>query len=306
VLRAQAERVRKEKLAKKAIRERVARERAERERSLLEELEKMRGQVQCTERLCEHERARRAREATVNKPSSLDKINEAQKPQGFTSRHDAIDLEHLEQYLEQVRRNLQNSERLYEEMRNRHKQASEEEARADAAEKAEEEAARKSEAREQASKAEAAREKAQEKAKMENEAREKATREKERLAEQRSQEAAKRAREAQEEAARERLARQARADKEAREAMAAEEEARRRMTPGLEELYKLVQEFRKEMKKEFRKARGSDCTHRTWWPRSYGTDDCEFCGRLCTRYTLRCPDCDARACVPCKIEQTGA
>lgn len=48
------------------------------------------------------------------------------------------------------------------------------------------------------------------------------------------------------------------------------------------------------------------CTHRRWWPRMYHVDSCQFCGRHCPIYTLRCPDCDARACVPCKIRESSA
>ncbi|PGH26650.1 hypothetical protein AJ80_01595 [Polytolypa hystricis UAMH7299] len=47
------------------------------------------------------------------------------------------------------------------------------------------------------------------------------------------------------------------------------------------------------------------CRHRRWWPRVYGVDSCEYCGRHCPIYTLKCPDCDARACVPCKIRESG-
>lgn len=84
------------------------------------------------------------------------------------------------------------------------------------------------------------------------------------------------------------------------------------MMAEMEEMLRVLREFGIRNEKESgncgrkKGARVSGCTHRMWWPRSYGTDDCEFCGRLCTRYTLRCPDCYARACVPCKIEQTGA
>jgi len=160
---------------------------------------------------------------------------------------------------------------------------------------------------------------AEEAAKREKEAQQKAAREREESAERRSQAAAKRAREAQEQAARERLARQSMAEqaaqkaKEAEEAILEAEAIRQAMAEIAERMSKLWVAYEKEFgcKKAWPRAgRKSDaqvpgCTHRMWWPRRYGSEECHFCGRLCSLYTLRCPDCDVRACIPCKIEQTG-
>lgn len=323
----EAERVRKEKLERKADRERLARGRIEQEKIFLMAVEELRATVY---RLEEDGRGYQDLE-------SPDELKGTQPPQEDKGRHSNTDFLVSKLHLVWMRIALQSFEEIYEKMRNEHRQAGEEEAQAEAEEKeaeekgaeekgpeekeaeerdareqkAQEDAAREKEAQEKAAKAEAEREKAEVKAKMEKEAREKARRERERLAEQRSQEVAERAREAQQEAARERLARQAMEDEEASDAGAAEEGVIGRMTPELEEKFKLFQRFliwnEKESQKAGRKEddRVSACKHcKWWWPQIDEPEDCEFCGIYCPHFTLRCPDCYIRACVPCKLKLT--
>jgi hypothetical protein len=53
------------------------------------------------------------------------------------------------------------------------------------------------------------------------------------------------------------------------------------------------------------KPKTKGCGHGRWWPRVYGLSACDFCDKEFPMYTLRCPQCDARACVPCKIREAG-
>ncbi|PGH14049.1 hypothetical protein AJ79_03319 [Helicocarpus griseus UAMH5409] len=48
------------------------------------------------------------------------------------------------------------------------------------------------------------------------------------------------------------------------------------------------------------------CYHWRWWLRIDGAGWCQYCGRYCSTYLLDCPGCDARACVSCKIRESGS
>ncbi len=87
------------------------------------------------------------------------------------------------------------------------------------------------------------------------------------------------------------------------------------MASVLANIATLVEEFR-ELGLESRKteprtqsrssARTARCVHPRWWPRADSSEDCHYCGKFRPSYLVRCPECEARACVSCKIEQVGA
>ncbi len=135
-------------------------------------------------------------------------------------------------------------------------------------------------------------------------------RKKEQEAEERSRLAAEKARQRQEEAARERLYRQQAEEAAQRVAEAARKE-QERLHQQLEEMERLICKFRemengqwgKEPGMAHSKSTKRTCYHDRWWPRAYGASMCEFCEKDFPIYTLRCPDCEVRACVPCKMRE---
>lgn len=43
------------------------------------------------------------------------------------------------------------------------------------------------------------------------------------------------------------------------------------------------------------------CQHRAWWKSVPGPGRCEFCERETPRFAFQCPECEKRACAPCRV-----